>query len=880
MNRCRHCGVRISEDRAACDRHRHLAHEEQDLWDSDLFDSELSWSSQHSLLQLSDRFQQPEPIGNGGSSTVYRVHGRLEKRPLALKYYHLSEQQGKLGFQREVETLRRLASDFVPRLYAWSDEEDGRYIAMELIDAPTLAQILADAQGQLCSEQGFKIFKDLLKVVEALHERGFVHRDLKPENIFWSAESGAILVDFERSLAISGQGVCGPEDRGAGTAEYMAPEQCLGEVKADPRLDVYSLGVILYELISGSPPFWGADAEVRRRLCNQRPTPLINLVDELVPGLHQVVHRCLQKDPAQRFASLRELIHAFERAQSPNANLQARKRGSTSESFLYHPVPKRNEEEKSASVLLGVLWISCSLSRGRWLPMLAEVGAKLMWSRASRHIAVIPAQSYQDAVDRASAIAHRLAARNPSLKVVVDIAWATPYKSASGSLYYDSPLWLSEDRFLEYDSSASVRWTPVASLWVCKSAKAPAGDDTFTTVSEGVNSLDPGENCRAEELLPDTEDWMNRLRQGRHLWWTVTGQEGQGKSHLCRTLAQRWLGQCGGLLRLRARLPQDAMWSCALAHGPQQSSSPSLRNDAKLAEWMQLVHSENCLELWQDLLSYYQGQGPLLLLIDDAHCLPWKWLYALEHCLERVSSNGVAVVLFAESLWGLARSGLGRRVAPTRHTDLDYLDQEQGRALLRARLEPLEGFDAGVLDVVAQYCGHDPRVVVEIVESSLRSGIIKPTRDGRGWCWDLPCFDNRRGGELPEPGPEPEGSAWDIIIKSTLASLSDGLWEMANVAAYLDEPFRFSAFRQLTAQLDLEGISLGSGMDPAVALNRLVSARILRYEGESHYAFRFPKLREELLRRREQTAVNRSSTEGRFRGTGLKNEEGIRFKGR
>ncbi|MEM9491474.1 MAG: serine/threonine-protein kinase [Myxococcota bacterium] len=208
-------------------------------------------------------------LGQGGTATVWQA--RDGHHTVAVKLAHPGSAEAALRLRHEAELLAKIGPPLVPAMHRLGVlDDDTPYLVMDYIDRPTLAQRLAAQSGPEPSAALRTLAMGLAETVGQLHRRGIVHRDLKPSNIF-ADDRGILLIDV-------GLGRAGPHEPAVtrtgvivGTPMYMAPEQCRGERDIDARADVYSLGAVLFEMITGRPPFIGEPTRVRRDHLTRRP---------------------------------------------------------------------------------------------------------------------------------------------------------------------------------------------------------------------------------------------------------------------------------------------------------------------------------------------------------------------------------------------------------------------------------------------------------------------------------------------------------------------------------------------------------------------------------------------------------------------------------
>ena len=257
------------------------------------------------MTETLGRYQLLEHLDDGGSADVYRASSGDGNPDIALKVLK-PERRGDPGevdrFLAEAELLRRLAHPGLPRILATGSEAGAPYLAMELLRGRSLADHLAQ-RGPLPEREALAIAGDLADTLEHVHRAGLVHRDLKPANILLRESTGrAVIMDFGVARA-TGEGAAGH----MATPRYMSPEQAGGD-RVDGRSDLFSLGVILFEMLAGQPPFEATSLE---QLVNQVRS---EAAPALPPGATRagvVLRRLLAKDPSRRYATAGEARDAL-----------------------------------------------------------------------------------------------------------------------------------------------------------------------------------------------------------------------------------------------------------------------------------------------------------------------------------------------------------------------------------------------------------------------------------------------------------------------------------------------------------------------------------------------------------------------------------------
>jgi eukaryotic-like serine/threonine-protein kinase len=264
----------------------------------------------HPGAQL-DHYRVENLVARSGMASIYRATDLQSGRPVALKIPHPEVEADPLffdRFKREEEIGKKLDHPGVMKVYA-DDDRSRIYMVMEWVDGRLLRQILIQ-QKKMPIDRAVRITLGICDALEYIHGKGVVHRDLKPENIMVDAEDHVKLIDF---------GIAGSEGmrrltfarltQAMGTPDYISPEQVKSK-RGDARSDIYALGVMLYEMVTGDVPFHGpnAFAIMNDRLLNN-PVPPRELNPEISPELQEIIYRALERNPANRYASTREFAH-------------------------------------------------------------------------------------------------------------------------------------------------------------------------------------------------------------------------------------------------------------------------------------------------------------------------------------------------------------------------------------------------------------------------------------------------------------------------------------------------------------------------------------------------------------------------------------------
>ena len=277
---------------------------------------------------IADQYEVKGVLGEGGTGIVYDAVRTSDNAAVALKVMHASlagDQQIRGRFQREAAILRRLEGDHVCKVLDFGEtageEPDTTllYIAMPKIHGQALSTLIAKAP--LPVDRALDIMLEILAALASAHAQGIIHRDLKPANVLIDVDGKVIVADFGMSKIITGTGA-GTTNLTAhnmlfGTPEYMSPEQARGD-DLDARCDVYAAGVMLYELLSGTPPFTGETplgvltAHLTADITPPSQTP--GGRGRVTPALEAVTMHALERDPNRRYASAAALAAAITQA--------------------------------------------------------------------------------------------------------------------------------------------------------------------------------------------------------------------------------------------------------------------------------------------------------------------------------------------------------------------------------------------------------------------------------------------------------------------------------------------------------------------------------------------------------------------------------------
>lgn len=337
---------------------------------------------------LADRYRIVGLIGKGGMGEVYRADDLKLGQPVALKFLPdrlLHDAASLSRFHREVRVARHVSHKNVCRVYDIGETEGQHFLSMEFIKGEELSSLLRRI-GRLPSDKALQISRQVCAGLAAAHENGVLHRDLKPANVMIDGDGNARVLDF---------GLAGLADEfrddemSAGTPAYMAPEQLDGS-SVTVRSDIYSLGLVLYELFTGKRAFDAPSLNelVRLRRSDTTPTNPTSIVKDLDPLIERVIDRCLQKDPSLRPSSALQVAAALPGGDPIAAALAA---GETPSPEMVAAAPKKGTLRPAVAVVLlgslvfllvSAMFVSRRVAVHRIIPF--EKSAELLREQASQ----------------------------------------------------------------------------------------------------------------------------------------------------------------------------------------------------------------------------------------------------------------------------------------------------------------------------------------------------------------------------------------------------------------------------------------------------------------------------------------------------------------
>ncbi|ATB30247.1 serine/threonine-protein kinase PknK [Melittangium boletus] len=759
------------------------------------------------------------PLGAGGFSRVFLATREEDGREVAFKVA-LGNFSGR--FAREAAALRRVGPPTVPALLGEGQVGGHAFLLLELLRGQTLAAWMAQwpGTGAVPLPRVRALLADLCAALEAVHRAGIVHRDLKPENLFLREDGTLSVLDFGLARFLDTPDADAPPEalhltrtgQRLGTPFYMAPEQCLESRDVDARTDLYALGVLLFELLTGAPPFTGGPDEVPHGHVNLRPPRVSQRAPLLPRALDDVLLRCLAKERAARFDSAAALLTAFDAACLATPSISTPSEAS----------PTRPQGVRTVA-LLGV---GGDLDAAWLAETVAPEGGLIARVHPERYLVAFPEHPSAEAGLRAATRAARPLATEPGLRLVLHLAplyvrpGASVLRLAGEALDHPARWWPPD----EARTDASPRATPEAALLL--------SEDASRTTAPPLAEPPPlfGRDALLDSLLADAARAFSGPGPGLTL---LTGEPGLGKSRVLDALATR-LEASGRarVVRLAATPPDagppeallQALWALAAPGKPLPSPPAGARRHA-LARAV------------AGALRKLAHPRPLALLVDDAHQADPTALDALEVATLAAPEVPLWVCIGARPELLTLRPLLGERAGHLAHHALAPLEPDARRALLRRLLRPAEFIPEPVLARLDQLTQGVPLSLVEVAGALRASGALRTSASGEGYV---------AADELLHVSVTP---LFERLAARALALLPESHQGLAQLCAVLGpEP---TVAQVDAAQRHLEKTEDGARvakLDAGAGLARLSRTGLLRPVDAERYAFRQPQLREALER--------------------------------
>jgi len=264
---------------------------------------------------LGGRYRVEDELGRGGMAKVYRGQDTVLGRTVAIKVLapqYADDESFVQRFRREAQAAARISNHTIVSVFDTGSDDGVHFIVMEYVEGRTLADYLVGG-GRIMPDRAIDIGIDVARALEAAHAQGVIHRDIKPGNIMLDGNGDVKVTDFGIARVTATAETVAQTAAVLGTASYLSPEQAQGQ-PVDARSDIYSLGCVLFEMVTGRPPFPGdSPVTVASKHVLEQPTPPSQLNQDVSPDLDAVILRALAKNPANRYQSATEIREDLER---------------------------------------------------------------------------------------------------------------------------------------------------------------------------------------------------------------------------------------------------------------------------------------------------------------------------------------------------------------------------------------------------------------------------------------------------------------------------------------------------------------------------------------------------------------------------------------
>jgi len=818
-------------------------------------------------------------LGQGGFGTVFAAEAVGGGPTVAIKIARRDRVGAGVCLDDEARALRAVGPPYVPAVYGSGVLADGSaYLVMEHLLAETLAERLVRQPHPVPLPEIAEAADAVLVALAAVHARGLVHGDLKPENVFLDGERRwAKLIDFGlvTMADVALRQITTTERSAAGTAEYMAPEQCEGRPGAGAGADLYAVGILLYELFAGRPPFWGPRALVQQHHRDRRP-PRLGAQRAISAALEDVVLRCLAKDPADRFdraTSLREaLAYAFTRTSRPPPPHPA--------SSVSEPPPSVRERRR-----VGLVFFESDADALAIQRRVVSLGGQLAHASGERYVALYGHEAGENPARRALQLAQDLIERDVCARARVDLAPVLVQTRADGSRRVLSALFSREASFSTSSDPPGIFLTPSAATFLADVPTAPLDDEREWVRVEG-----PEPNASRTSRAPDAgataligrDDLVTGLLVGARCAALgnvpsivgVVADAGYGKSHLAAELATRLraLALPGTLIEFRGREPAfggvdpilkallcqvlglpasspldsgrellsthlgergPALWATiALALGwiPPESTFLRARAVAPRA-----LRSAIIVAVGEALRR--ATKGPLLVILDDAHLVDEVTLAALEHAALAEHGAPIWVCALGRPSFEAHSPTWGERAAQREIHHLGALDPEGATALCRQLLCPVIDVPEAAVRRIVERAQAIPLLLVEIVRALRRDGHVRRHPKGDGWFLATDGLD--RLPDLP---------MLEWLAEAELDALAPTLRAHARLIALLGADVTVPEVEGVLLRLERAGRAAELSLDARTGIRRLIAAGVLTPPLDERVRFRQALTREAVAR--------------------------------
>jgi eukaryotic-like serine/threonine-protein kinase len=870
--RCTVCGRRVPSAAAGCLDHGPVAVLEPQIHGGPEVPAEHPDLPGYSVVRV---------LGRGGFGTVFAAEAEDGGPTVAIKVARRDRVDANLCLLEEAKALRAVGPPHVPAVYGSGLLADGSaYLVLEHFTAETLAERLVRQPAPIPLPEIAAVADAMLVTLAAVHARGLIHGDLKPENVFLDGDQRwAKLIDFglvTESDEASTRTTATTERPAAGTAEYMAPEQCEGRPGEGAGADLYAMGIILYELIAGRPPFWGPRALVQQHHRARRPVRL-GAQRSISAALESAVMRCLAKDPKDRFESAGELRTALAAAFAKGSRPPLPQPSEASD----RKPPNASRERRR----VGLVFFESDADALAIQRRIVSLGGQLAHASGERYVAIHGHEGGENPARRALQIAQELIDRDLCKRALVDLAPVLVQTRPDGSRRVLSALFSRDGRFPTSVDPPGVFLMRGAAPFLADVPAVPLLDERGWVRIEGaepVPSVRGGAPDATATALVGRDDLVTGLLAGAHRAVTgnvpsiigVVAEAGYGKSHLAAELAERLRAQKlpGTLIELRGRepafggvdptlkallcqalglpasMPLDGGREILSAHlgarGSELWATIALALDWIAPESTELRARAAAPRALRSAMIRTVGEalrraapGPFLVLLDDAHLADDVLLAALEHAALAEAGAPIWVCALGRPSFEIDHPTWGERAAHREMHHLGALDPEGAATLCRQLLRPVIDIPEAVVRRIVERAQAIPLLLVEIVRDVRRHGHVRRHPKGDGWFLVTDGID--RLPDLP---------ILEWLAETELDALAPTLRAHARLIALLGADVTVPEVEGVLLRLELAGHAADLSLDARTGIRRLLSAGVLTPQRDARVRFRHALTREAVAR--------------------------------
>ncbi len=822
-------------------------------------------------------------VARGGFGVVYMATRIGADLRVAIKVARGDRAEARTRLAEEIRVLTDIGPPHVPAVLDRGETSAGApYFVMEYLGDATLAGRLTDLGSPLPLDEALDVAIMIVRALAAVHDRGYVHRDLKPENIFVTgslshatsgslshatsgslshATSGSLshatLIDF--GLVTGGDDTTGGREISGertvvGTTDYMSPEQCEGEIEVDARSDIYAMGVILHELITGRSPFCGPRAVVREKHLSHRPPRLSAAVpDQAIPAaLEDIAARCLAKDRRERFSNARDLRCALDAVRSsreapeaPPVSSRAFTRGATD----------------ARRLTCGVVFFETSAAPTVVQARLRAIGGQVAHGAGGRYAAVFVQELSDNPAQRAHTAARYLVQNGLCTRARVDLATVTAQTRRDGTRRFLNPLLAQLDLY-PAPGDPEIVVTPAAAAVLPDAGGADEAPPSIAgELRSGAAMGGSWPLFGRDALVAALVESARAMTQGAApTVVTVTGDPGTGKSHLFRELASRLaaLEPAVTLLALRAREPAlgdidptlTDLVRCGLSGSPSAGEADPARSGVLAAMLAQRPATPAAIgnlgaapgavrsamtASTGDALRRKASARPLLILLDDAHSAGDVALAALEYAAAGEAGAPVWVCALGRPALLQDHPGWGERAGRRESHTVGPLDRESAEQLCRRLLLPVEAVPSSAVELLVERAAATPLLLVELVRGLHRQGIVRRSPKGESFYLATDELDRLPDTPLVE---------W--LAQREIAGLAPTLRDHARLIALLGDDTSEGEIEGVVRWIDEQGGGADFPLDAGVATRRLLSTGMITRDAEGRVRYRQALVRQAL----------------------------------